>query len=96
MTAHDADRDGPVLTPGIYLVGTPIGNLRDITLRALQVLAGADVLACEDTRVTRKLFSRHGLSAPAAIVSCNDHNEQAVAPPARAHGRRRQSGRVHQ
>ncbi len=80
-SVHNHDHhDGPVLTPGIYLVGTPIGNLQDITLRALQVLAGADVLACEDTRVTRKLFSRHGLSAPAAIVSCNDHNEQAVAP----------------
>lgn len=64
---------------GIYLVGTPIGNMEDITFRALRVLKHADVLACEDTRVTRKLFSRFGLSAPSAIYSCNDHNEKRVA-----------------
>ncbi len=65
--------------PGIYLVGTPIGNMDDITFRALNVLKQADVLACEDTRVTRKLFSRFGFSAPSAIYSCNDHNEKRVA-----------------
>lgn len=65
--------------PGIYLVATPIGNLEDITLRAIRVLSHADVLACEDTRVTRKLFQRHGLPAAKMLLACNDHNERAVA-----------------
>lgn len=67
------------LPPGIYLVATPIGNLEDITLRALRVLAAAEVLACEDTRVTRKLFSRHGIPAPKTLYAVNDHNERRVA-----------------
>ena len=70
----------PPLEPGLYLVGTPIGNLEDVTLRALRILAEADVLACEDTRVTRKLFQRHGLTPPKALYVCNDHNEKSVAP----------------
>ncbi len=53
----------PRTPPGIYLVGTPIGNMEDVTLRALRVLAQADVLACEDTRVTRKLFAERGIRA---------------------------------
>ncbi|MDR2391216.1 MAG: 16S rRNA (cytidine(1402)-2'-O)-methyltransferase [Planctomycetota bacterium] len=65
--------------PGIYLVATPIGNMEDITLRALRILRSADILACEDTRVTRKLFERHGLAAPRMIFSCHDHNERMVA-----------------
>ena len=67
------------LPPGIYLVATPIGNLEDITLRALRVLASADALACEDTRVTRKLFTRHDIPAPQALYSVNDHNERRLA-----------------
>lgn len=60
------------LAPGLYLVATPIGNLRDITLRALDVLRGADVIACEDTRVTRRLLDRYDIATP--LVRYDDHS----------------------
>jgi len=60
------------------VVATPIGNLGDITLRAIQVLAAADLVACEDTRVTRKLFDRYGIAIP--LTSYHDHNAAAVRP----------------
>jgi 16S rRNA (cytidine1402-2'-O)-methyltransferase len=66
------------LAPGLHLVATPIGNLRDITLRALEVLAAADVVACEDTRVTRKLIDHYGITTP--LTPYHDHNAEQARP----------------
>jgi 16S rRNA (cytidine1402-2'-O)-methyltransferase len=63
---------------GLYLVATPIGNLSDITLRALEVLAGADVIACEDSRVTRKLTERYGIATP--LTPYHEHNAALARP----------------
>jgi 16S rRNA C1402 (ribose-2'-O) methylase RsmI len=63
---------------GLYLVATPIGNLGDITLRALELLAGVDVIACEDTRVTRKLTERYGLATP--LTPYHEHNAAEARP----------------
>src|SRR5436309_10638543 len=68
----------PPLTPGLYLVATPIGNLRDITVRALEVLAAADLIACEDTRVSRKLTDHYGIGVP--LVPYHDHNAGEARP----------------
>lgn len=61
------------LEPGLYLVATPIGNLRDISIRALETLAAADLIACEDTRTTRVLLDRYGIRTK--TVSYHTHNE---------------------
>ena len=71
---------GAQLAPGLYLVATPIGNARDITLRALDVLAGADVLAAEDTRNTRRLLEIHGVRRSGRIQPYHDHNGPAQRP----------------
>lgn len=68
----------PRLAPGLYVVATPIGNLRDITLRALEVLRAADLVLCEDTRVTHKLLERHQLSPK--LAAYHDHNAASVRP----------------
>ena len=64
--------------PALYVVATPIGNLEDVTLRALRVLSEADLIAAEDTRVTRKLLARHGIHTP--VTSYHDHNRAKMLP----------------
>jgi 16S rRNA (cytidine1402-2'-O)-methyltransferase len=71
-------REAPRLAAGLHVVATPIGNLRDITLRALETLAAADIVACEDTRVTRKLFDHYGLATP--MMPYHDHNAETARP----------------
>ena len=66
------------LTPALYIVATPIGNLGDLTMRARDILAAADLVACEDTRVTGKLLSAFGLKRP--LLAYNDHNAEKVRP----------------
>jgi 16S rRNA (cytidine1402-2'-O)-methyltransferase len=66
------------IAPGLHIVATPIGNLGDITLRALATLAGADLIACEDTRVTRKLLDRYAITTP--LTPYHDHNAAAARP----------------
>ena len=68
---------GPELFMSLYLVSTPIGNLEDITMRALRVLREVDLIACEDTRHTRRLLDRYGITT--ATISYHEHNEQARA-----------------
>jgi 16S rRNA (cytidine1402-2'-O)-methyltransferase len=68
----------PSLPAGLYLVATPIGNLRDITVRALEVLAAADLIACEDTRVTRKLLDHYGIATP--LTPYHEHNAAEARP----------------
>lgn len=69
------------LAPGLYFVATPIGAARDITLRALDILASADVIAAEDTRTTRKLMEIHGISLRGRrLIAYHDHNGARVRP----------------
>jgi 16S rRNA (cytidine1402-2'-O)-methyltransferase len=71
----ESDQHDIALAPGLYLVATPIGNLGDITLRALDVLKRCDRIACEDTRQTQKLLNHFEIHTP--TVSCHQHNEHA-------------------
>ncbi|NIA13447.1 MAG: 16S rRNA (cytidine(1402)-2'-O)-methyltransferase [Nitrospiraceae bacterium] len=65
-------------TGTLYLVATPIGNMEDITLRALRILSEVDALACEDTRFTRRIFERYEMPSPRTIFSYHEHNERAA------------------
>src|SRR5215207_5861286 len=85
--AQDGDRHytvggqvfaAPALAGGLYVVATPIGNLRDTTLRALEILSACDLIACEDTRVTRKLTEHFGIATP--LLAYHDHNAEAARP----------------
>ena len=71
-------RNSQTLTPGLYIVATPVGNLGDMTLRAVEVLKSADLVACEDTRVTGKLLAHFGIKV--RTTSYHDHNENEKSP----------------
>ena len=73
-----ASKPQPGAESGLWLVATPIGNMEDISQRALSVLATADRIACEDTRRTGRLLSRHGIAA--RLVSYHEHNAARVRP----------------
>ncbi len=75
---YGRDIDVARATPGLHIVATPIGNLGDISLRALETLAGTDLIACEDTRVTRKLLDRYVIGTP--LTSYHDHNAEQARP----------------
>src|SRR3982750_2685852 len=70
--------NAPKPVPGLHLVATPIGHLGDITLRALETLAGVDIIACEDTRITRRLTERYAISAQ--LKSYHEHNAAQARP----------------
>jgi 16S rRNA (cytidine1402-2'-O)-methyltransferase len=76
--AHRSKRSGVTGFPGLCIVATPIGNAADITLRALDLLREADVIACEDTRVTAKLLTLHGISRP--LTPYHEHNAAKARP----------------
>ncbi|MGA1415348.1 MAG: SAM-dependent methyltransferase, partial [Candidatus Kapaibacteriota bacterium] len=67
-----------IYEPALYLVPTPIGNLEDITIRALRLLSNADIIACEDTRVTGQLLKHYSI-IPQKLYSCREHNEKEVS-----------------
>lgn len=76
--SHTDATEPEVAAGTLYIVSTPIGNLEDITLRALRILGSVDIIAAEDTRHTRKLLTHHGIAKP--LLSYHDHNETAQAP----------------
>ena len=78
VSQHLSGESRPPLTPGLYVVATPIGNLRDVTLRALDVLSGADRILAEDTRQTGKLLEAFDISAK--LTAYHDHNAAARIP----------------
>lgn len=78
MSPKATPNDARKPEPGLYIVSTPIGNLADITQRALETLKSADVIACEDTRVTGKLLLHYEISSP--LLAYHDHNAEKMRP----------------
>src|SRR6195952_3551022 len=78
FSIHGHVLTAPKAIPGLHLVATPIGNLGDITLRALETLAGVDIIACEDTRITRRLTERYGIAA--TLKPYHEHNAALARP----------------
>jgi 16S rRNA (cytidine1402-2'-O)-methyltransferase len=76
FTAFGLAAEAEPLAPGLYVVATPIGNLRDVTFRALNVLAAADAVLAEDTRVTKTLLAHYGITTP--LVAYHEHSSEAV------------------
>lgn len=76
--ALGARRTAPAAAPGLHVVATPIGNLGDITLRALETLAGVDLILAEDTRHSRRLLDHYGLATP--MKAYHEHNAEAARP----------------
>lgn len=68
-----------MLNSGLYVVATPIGNLKDISARAVETLENADIIACEDTRISKKLFALLGLKTNKKFICYEDHREEEVA-----------------
>lgn len=77
-TAFGLKAEAEPLAPGLHLVATPIGNLADISLRALSTLAGANAVIAEDTRVTKKLLAHYGIATP--LVAYHEHNAAVMRP----------------
>ncbi|MGE3246483.1 MAG: 16S rRNA (cytidine(1402)-2'-O)-methyltransferase [Beijerinckiaceae bacterium] len=77
-TAFGLRAEAAPLEPGLHVVATPIGNLGDISFRALSTLAAADAIVAEDTRVTRTLLAHYGIATP--MIAYHEHNAQAVRP----------------
>jgi 16S rRNA (cytidine1402-2'-O)-methyltransferase len=90
MRAGEKAQSEASLAAGLYVTATPIGNARDLTLRALDVLRHCDLIAAEDTRVTAKLLAIHGIAKP--LTAYNDHNAARERP--RLLGRLRQGARI--
>ncbi len=76
FTAFGLAAEAESLAPGLYVVATPIGNLKDVTFRALSVLAAADTVLAEDTRVTKRLLAHYGITTP--LVAYHEHSNEAV------------------
>jgi 16S rRNA (cytidine1402-2'-O)-methyltransferase len=77
-TAFGLVAEAEPLAPGLHIVSTPIGNLRDISFRALATLAGADAILAEDTRVTKTLLAHYGITTP--LMAYHEHNAELMRP----------------
>jgi 16S rRNA (cytidine1402-2'-O)-methyltransferase len=77
-TAFGLRAEAEKIAPGLYLVATPIGNLKDISFRALSTLAAADAVIAEDTRVTKTLLAHYGISTP--LIAYHEHNARVMRP----------------